>query len=300
MTVVQFEDLHTDPDPNHIHNYIVSNEERDKWDKLLDGITVKRAVGIASSGEVGFFTLLPHVEDELVLLDHSRPSLAVAMSKFLLLRAKGAEETRRLFTSVEWKELKAALDKEVRPYLPDSVKVAFDNLGGRRPSGYGHTLSFQDSNYADIFDRDGPKPIDSVNRDLKRAWLELPEDLVKAGCERLDKVSFLHGDLSDVVKQGPFGLYYTSNALDHESRHSYSTNGAKINDAIAPGGYVLRCHNGYGSEYKDKVPVDWTVVKDCSRKKPTYPPAKTAPLSAHLLRWSYILYQTSTKKAVKA
>src|SRR5438132_1398034 len=72
--------------------YGVVNENLNAWKKLLEGISVERAAGICSAGEVNFFSILPHVEQELVLIDQSPYSLYCAMGKYHNIETLGPEK----------------------------------------------------------------------------------------------------------------------------------------------------------------------------------------------------------------
>ena len=245
-----FEDLHPF---NGSGGYIVPNERNQIWRDLVKRLPVHKAAGICSSGEVGFFSILPAVREELVLIDHSYDSLAVALVKYLILRERGPKETHKLFTSGNETSLANAVDS-VKGELPPKV----------RDSRY-TTLSYFH--------------VSSVVRE----WNNTPTGLVKKAGEKLDKVSFLHGDLTDLVDRGPFGLLYLSNALEHWGRNDRAPVAEQVEKAVKPGGYVIAC----GS----RTPARWERVKSFTagfdRKNPQY------------ITWTQTLYRVPRKK-VKA
>src|SRR5688572_33269006 len=75
--------------------YYTTNEEPEVHRELLRGIRVRRAAAIASGGEVALFSVLPHVSRELVLIDHSYQSMAMAMAKAMLLESLGTVKIGR-------------------------------------------------------------------------------------------------------------------------------------------------------------------------------------------------------------
>lgn len=116
MSVV-YEDVHKHEWKGY---YAIPNENIFRWRELLKKTPIYRAAGICSSGEVGFFGILPLVRRELVLIDHSYKSIQVAALKYLLLREKGARGTLQLLTKAQRAEKVRVAVKS----LPAALKAA--------------------------------------------------------------------------------------------------------------------------------------------------------------------------------
>lgn len=263
MSVV-YEDVHKHEWKGY---YAIPNENVFRWRDMLKNTPIYRAAGICSSGEVGFFGILPLVRRELVLIDHSYKSIQVAALKYLLLREKGARETLRLLTQGTQdeiaQEVKALADK-----LPEGLRSCFDkNVDGlwmqpKTPLDRNYNSYYYDSSYygwASATDQpsyDLPK--------LHKEWARYPLGLVQKAARKLDRVSFLHGDLTDLAERGPFGLVYLSNALQHESRErgkrDYSDSALeKVEAAVKKGGYVILAVSVYDTINAKTRNRGWTL-----------------------------------------
>lgn len=228
--ILQFEDIHEYAEQEF---YYSPNESVLEWRELLKDIHVSRAAGICSSGEVGLLTVLPCVEDELLLVDHSYNSLHVAVTKYLLLQEVGAEETHRTLCG-------------------QGAKERLEELADRLPFKSSPT-------YGSAWMAAG---------ELPTCWKDIPIELVKAAEQKLDRVRFLHGDMRDLVDRGPFQLVYLSNAIDRHVGRFHKTYGVKDLEpmkAVAPGGYLALASSRYGSYL---IPEGWTEVastKQCGK-----------------------------------
>lgn len=225
---MRFKDLH--PHSSSIH-YSVTNEEPMIWRDFVRGKYIGRAAGICSAGEVGFFSILPSVRSELVLIDHSYRSLATAMLKYLLLRERGWQDTIRLLTAAEAvEELKVTI-AELKVQLPEKITETVETMTREYTScildGYSGRL----------------------HPGIKRVWEELPRNLIKQASRKLDLVTFAHGDLEDLADLGPFDMLYISNAFGHRGRNGHP--GAdKVAHAVKKNGLVIGC-NGYGLPWEN-------------------------------------------------
>lgn len=262
MTALVYEDVHQHEWKGY---YAVPNEDTLSWRELLKkDKPIYRAAGICSSGEVGFFSILPLVRRELVLVDHSYRSLQVAALKYLLLKEKGALEARRLLTTAPLDELRQELIA-LKEHLPEKLQTCHDKTGGL---WLGERIARRDSyrRYSDYeylgFGSSEFMPADD-QRQVRELWLNIPPRIINKAAQKLDRVKFLHGDLSDLVQQGPFGLLYLSNAFSHPSRSSGTGCGYNVKESqldmvhkvVKPGGYViLACNGGFDNRYNPDGP----------------------------------------------
>lgn len=247
MTKIPFEDVHAYEDRVY---YASPNEEVQAWYELLKGKPIYKAAGICSSGEVGFFALLPVVRKELVLIDHSYRSLSIAMLKYLLIKERGLLEARRLLTGGDFKALQTAL-KELKEHLPDKVKSAYESFDVVR---YNTIDPFSNSQYS--YGSHKTISTNTIHRGIKQEWEKAPEKLITACAAKLDRVKFVHGDLTDLEARGPFGLLYLSNALEHRSRTGLSPLIEAVEKAVKPGGYVICAHSSGGFYGTHKTATD--------------------------------------------
>lgn len=300
-----FEDLASYEDPGY---YIVPNEDTVEWRKLIKGLRVNKAAAICSSGEVGLVAMLPTVRKELVLVDHSYASLSVAMLKYTMLRELGATETKRLLTAATPDELRINLDKFVAT-LPEKVRKVYAQRVNARSFERGFVINRPGKkyNYNKIDPKTGyyevveQKDNYEVNGSIVREWNRLPHRDVLRSASKLDRVKFLHGDLTDLAAKGPFDLFYLSNALEHSGRKGRPVV-EQVQACIKPGGYAIVAHQGglpdrsarsgyrsysnYGSCITKILDAGWTVVSTVK--------------SSVNIAWQQTLFQVPQAKAVAA
>lgn len=247
--------------------YVVPNEHLGMWTSLVEDLHLERAAGICSSGEVGFFSMLPRVKKELVLVDHSYRSLAIAMMKYLVMRERGVNKAYDLFTCEDYERIKTELASFVDA-LPSRVAQGFQQLIDKPGGGDMSSTCFKEV-----------KP-------LAHEWRALPPEKARSARRRLDRVTFLHGDLTDLAKQGPFDLVYLSNALEHSNRRKgyIRTQATEMEAAVKPGGYVLTTC-GTRSIDRDKLPGHWERVKVMESPQTTK------------IKWVYGLFRIPEKAA---
>lgn len=256
-----------------VSGYLVPNECVKTWNELLDGVSVNRAAGICSGGEIGFFSLLPHVRRELVLVDHSYYSLAAAMYKYLVLRKLGWKEAHQLFTGDD-PERAQAVSSQVKTELPDVLQQAFTAV--EQDAGVGL----------------------SRHKSVKGFWKRVPEEILKDAFKRLDKITFIHGDLSDLEHRGPFGLLYLSNALEHSGRIvSKIQLKAAITRAVRPGGLIVL--TGRHGSSRDRTDGAWERVKTVSHRAPGYREPAYDP-EYYTISWSHQMYRVPKKPQTQA
>jgi hypothetical protein len=259
-----FEDMHDFPGNGDF--YATPNESLELWDRLLQGLKLYKVAGICSGGEVGFFNLLPRVQRELVLLDHSYKALYFAAVKYLALQKYGPEETYNLLSS--GRGTYQTLATEFETELPVVLNNAW-----KRPTLY--------SNHP----RRGADAFESHSTSVARFWQHQKKDVLVKTCAKLHKVTFVHGDLTDLAAKGKFGLVYLSNALEsnHLNRERKTSIPAKVAACIKPEGYVLTTHTA--SMYSNRVtyPENWELVSEAEYQD--------VPRGPWELEWKYQLRQ---------
>lgn len=243
--------------------YPAPNEDVELWRSMVKGLRVERAAGICSGGEVGLLALLPTVRRELVLIDHSRRSLLVAMLKHLLIRQRGATEVRELLGKGSYTDIKAALTA-VKDGLPPDLLAIYNRMGND-PREYGSEIEpfgVRDDWYYSA--KPSYKPSYKPHPGLQKYWCAVPVRLVQRSGAKLGKVSFIHGDMKVLAERGKFNLIYLSNAFNHAgvTNPQHSTFKA-IDEALAPGGYamVADSRGGYGASTKVCDRAGWETVQ---------------------------------------
>jgi SAM-dependent methyltransferase len=270
---MNFEDMHEYP--GNSDYYPVPNERLEAWQELLQGLPLYKVAGICSGGEVGLFALLPQVRRELVLVDHSYKSLYFAMVKYLALEKYGAEETYTRLTRATGDEFKA-LAAEFDGVLPPATCEVWRK---RRYDGNAYYDNRTGEEGSDAFSRRA--------HSVKHMWATLPKERLIKACTKLNKVTFVHGDLTDLATKGKFGLLYLSNALEHNSRTKHHPLLEQIDQLVKPGGHVLTAE---AAGFYSNVPPkrgEWEVVNTVSVKD----------IRGTECRWKYVLYKTPDKAA---
>lgn len=263
--------------------YVCPNENVEHWRSLVKGKHIRRAAGIASGGEVGYFALLPTVREELVLVDHAYASLRYAMQKYLVIKHCGFDEAQRLFTKGTRKEVQEVINK-IRDAIPAKVRNARDSY---------------DYDYYGRYDGDRLARVAGDNGNYCRGalpaiWNNVPKRVGQKVVQKLDKVTFVHGDFRSL--EGPFDLFYLSNAWESGNGNRGNIVVAEIDKLVKRGGHVLITGRepyrsnymsysaGVSSNPKTRVtgiPEDWECL-DIQKVKSPYGMAE----------WQYELYQT--------
>lgn len=227
--------------------YACPNEDTSTWREFLKGKRFDRAGGICSGGEVGLWAMLPSVQKELLLIDHSYKPLAYAMVKFMLIRKLGFTHAHKVLSGLRgWRDLDAHLGKEWWNKLPEKLRLP----------------EFFTPNKSNFYDN----PISKI----RYHW----QTELKGGrfpTSKLPLVRFLHGDFRDL--DGQFDLFYASNALDGGNGNRYDVKSSalvgRVNELVKPGGFVLatslaipskRRYERYYDYYAYK-PDNWTEVE---------------------------------------
>lgn len=249
-----YEDLNSYDSFDH---YVAPNENVFFWRDLIKHVPIYRAAAICSGGEVGLFSILPLVRKELVLVDHSYRSLSIALTKYMALQRLGAKETKRLITRAPEKDLKEAMSL-LRNDLPEPIQQVTATISPRNYWRSGGRVKDWTS--------DG-----SYRHSVKEVWDKLPGPLLAKAEQKLNKVKFVHGDFTDLIDKGPFGLIYLSNALGHYNRDRAPLLRAidQVQKVVKPGGYVIACMSN--------VPKSWEMLEKRECRSP--------------LRWMQALYR---------
>lgn len=224
---------------------------------------VKKVGSIASGGEVPLTVLLPAVKGELIAVDHSLGSLAWAFFKVHLLQ--------RFPTTTEFKKWLKDVDEA------EFTKVFKEVIA---------TLPFSAPNYLVGWG------MSSNLEHIRNQWLSTPAALLSKARERLDLITFIHGDITDIAPYGPFDLLYVSNALAHVTS---KTNQEHTGDAIKPlltaRGKVIATHDltpVLGPPQANKL-TTWDSIKYVRVTNPTTRWGN--------ITWNYNLYQKPSAQA---
>jgi hypothetical protein len=203
----------TDLRPTYVgsHYYIVPNESVNGWIHLVESLKTrfKHAGSICSGGEVPLLVLLPFA-DKVTAIDHSYKSLAIAISKVLLLRNHTADQLIQMN-----KVTLNGLITEFQKDLPESLRCF--NIA--------NDLCCESGSYGTVTGK----------------WRKIGLHRIDAIRERLDDIDFIHGDLRDLPR---VDCIYTSNAAGHE-RHDKAPSEAFTKDvcrSLVSGGHLLSSH----------------------------------------------------------
>ncbi len=212
---------------HHAYNasgYTETNEEPSLFIDMLQKRRFNRAACIASGGEVLLSVILPRAK-EVVAIDHSYRSLGASYRKLLLLQKLGGSQTTALLRDEKYDELKQHL-VEIVQQLPEKVKALGD--------------------------------ISTVMHSLRREWsfTRMPARVTPKIAQR---VTFVHGDLSDLGKHGTFDLLYISNAMEHTNRDYKSPTFNTVVPFLNPGGLLLYTSNDYYAK-STPLPKGFTLV----------------------------------------
>jgi hypothetical protein len=265
MKLPKFEDKH----PKHTaEGYAATNEEPEAHRKLISNKRFKRAASIASGGEIPYCVLLSR-SDEVVAVDHSYRAIIMCYLKAVLLNTLGPRGMKALFVESSYEDVKAVLleaAKLMPQVLQDKVNWAdkqpyydyYSESANRRYS----VLSISDIKY------------------LRREAFFTPLATLEAVVKRLDQVTLVHGDLSDLkLYGGNFDILYASNAMGHTNRDKKYPTFSQFEELVKPDGYILMT-TGYGTKTDPKLP---TTLKEIKR------------ISGLRSDWDHVLLQKAVK-----
>ncbi len=206
---MQFTDLNDKFNGPHIYN--VTNEEPEVINrKLLAGSTYGKIGSIASSGDVVILCLLHRVREQLFAVDHSYGSLYCAYEKALLLRELGAKKLTGIVEANNQAGYNAAV-RLLQAKIPEKIR-------GKASTSY--NLS-----------------------GIRKEWFYTGQAAVIRSRRNLDKLHFVHGDLTDLIPYGPLDLLYISNAQEHTDKTGRCPSLNKIGSSLAIGGHLLVASN---------------------------------------------------------
>jgi hypothetical protein len=233
--MINFEDIH--PDYNSSTGYAATNEDIILHRKLLRKVRdIKLAGSIASGGEVPFFVFLSR-GIPVVAVDHSYRAIAAVLGKIEIVKRLGTAGAYELFTDKEYKDVSKAF-ADLAPSMPEKLRPYF-----AKSTVYGEAgLVFDQNSY----------------NDLRKTWMYVTPLIMKRAFRNLDKLTLVHGDLSDIASKGPFDCLYISNALEHTSYTGKNPDPAIMNDLVKPGGFVLS--TGYGA--REKLKTGWKLERE--------------------------------------
>jgi len=205
---------------NGMNYYIITNEEPELFARMLGKRRFKRSAGIASGGEVPIQVLLPR-SDEVLAIDHAYPPLAHSYMKTLMIESLGINKFQKLLLETSGK------------YYPELVKLG-QELAAMLPEPLNKHMP--------------PTSItSSFFTAMRREWLIL-RGLRKID-EKLDKLTLIHGDLTDLGQYGQVDCLYISNALQHTNRTMKSPKLTDFAPLVADGGILM----GTGNDFTPKV-----------------------------------------------
>lgn len=190
--------------------YTVTNEECVFLNQLLGKRSFKKAGCVLSAGEVLLSVVLSRCK-QVTAVDHSYGSIAVAYMKVLMLEKYGVKGFKQMLMDKPSAELLTEF-QAVYPNLPDALQKNFKLQNSALSYG---------------------------GMEIRREWYFLPEKSIERAFSRLDKVSFIHGDIHDLGVDGPLDLLYTSNAHEHVGRDGKAKTIQGFAQLIKPGGFLL-------------------------------------------------------------
>lgn len=225
----------------------------------------KKVASISSGGEVPLTVLLPAIKGELIAVDHCLGSLAWAYFKVYLLQ--------KFPTTAEFKKwLKSVTEIDFVAALHASVAASPSPINNVSLNSYRQT--------------------DNLNQ-IRNQWTATPSRLIDRARERLDLVTFIHGDLRSIEPYGPFDLLYVSNAMAHISFDGGMIAGDKIKPLLTTRGKVIATYDLTplnGMVQRDQL-MDWNNIKFA---KVTCPTTRWGNIT-----WNYNLYQKPAEVVTK-
>ena len=231
----KFEDIHPFSSTN---GYTATNEDIQLHQALLRGRNFKRAASIASGGEVPFLVLLPRCR-EVVAADHSYTALAACMLKAIILERVGPRELLSMLWSNREVEFNTILDA-AKMELPEVLKPI--SMGGR---------SFLYTNLSLIF------------RQMRLTWFHITPAVLEKTMARMDSLTLIHGDITDLVSRGQFNVLYASNVHEHSNRNKKMPSIDSFAPLVKVDGLLLATGNLGSSNYPMKL-ERWKLLQQIS------------------------------------
>ena len=201
--MIHFEDRHPEFDTKS--PYLITNEEPDLFNQMLP-TPAMQAASISSGGEVLLMTVLTHTIGRVYAVDHCCESLASAIGKCLVIQQLGPEAAKAMFST---NKANQALES-IRPLLPGPLR--------------------------DI----AHWPDDNA---MAREWRYATEQQMAIIAGGLNRLTFIHGDFTDLSQDGFFDLLYLSNMLEHGSRSGITDRARLTSNMVGLGGIALTTGN---------------------------------------------------------
>ena len=197
--------------------YAVPNESITTLTEMVKKAAPKRSAGICSSGEVPLFVLLPHSET-VTAVDHSYDSLRMGITKALLLEHHTTAEIKTLLNEPTTAPTSATSGRQGGKFVDACAAVQAEIPTAVPPSRQGMWIDYGA---------------------ISRLWKTIPDATFDAARERLENLTFLHGDLRDLGKPRKFDLLYTSNAMEHTGHDGNSPKLKDFSPAIKRRKFIL-------------------------------------------------------------
>ena len=217
--------------------YTITNEEPKMFTKLLDGVEgIKLAGGICSGGEVPLQVLLPLASEAVYAIDHGLKALAVTYLKAVMLAQLGPKAFKALFVEKVYQDFKKAMTEAHKELLPALAKEIVTD---------GYYLTFDST---------------SFNLSLKREWGDEhgpSEADLELAFKKLDKLTLIHGDLTDLKDVAPpLDVLYISNACGHSGRSKSYPKPDQFAPLVREDGLMLSVEERT-STFWESVKKDW-------------------------------------------
>jgi hypothetical protein len=204
---------------NSTQGYAATNEEPLIFNSLLGKKKFSLGGGIASGGEIPLFVLLPRC-DKVIAIDHSYKALSAIWLKLLLLDKIGPAEMKRTLLEDNYESFIKKLN-DVLQHVPESIRK-YVTL--KHSQGHPYTSpTFSSSDFSDT----------------RREWLKITAKEMQLALNRIDRLTLVHGDLSDLKPYGKFDIFYTSNATGHSNRDGKNPRASDFASYLKPKGLYL-------------------------------------------------------------
>jgi hypothetical protein len=216
----------------------------------------------------------------------------------------GPDEMYRLFTTGDHAEVEQAC-LAVQDKLPVSVKN--HSKGDLYATGPRHWFTthkhYLEEHYSletgryEIIPPDA-KTVCYNTTAIQGHWKQhISPEMVKRAYDKLHMVKFVHGDLSDLKDDGPFGLLYLSNATEHNNREQTKPQFENLRACLRPNAYVITAsRSGLSRSRHEKYDRYGRYVPE----PPLVGVEKIKDQRGGTLNWTQQMYRVSKPEAVAA